>query len=84
MEDAKHGNATAKGCVVFISWENLDRMYDVKMDKESLYNNGFVPLREEAELGVGNGVVYDVGRWAAGEEELWDYVENGDLKRGSL
>lgn len=41
----------ARGCMVFFEWESLDRMFEVKGDVDSLFNNCFVPLRDEAEGG---------------------------------
>ena len=38
-------------CVAFIKWNSLDEMYDVKRDDDSLFNNGFVPLKAEATKG---------------------------------
>ena len=38
-------------CVVFLNWKSLDQMYDVKQDKDSRYNNRFVPLINEAGRG---------------------------------
>ena len=35
-------------CMVMLEWNSLDEMFDIKMDKDSSYNNGFVQLRNEA------------------------------------
>lgn len=40
-----------KGCVIVLAWESLDEMYDVKKDQNGLFNNLFVPLRDEASVG---------------------------------
>lgn len=40
-----------RGYIVALAWESLDEMYDVKKDHESLFNNLFVPLRDEASVG---------------------------------
>ena len=42
------GQQEIKACVVFIRWYDLDRMYNVKQDKTSLFNNLLVPLLNEA------------------------------------
>ena len=47
-----HGADTARGCLVFLEWGSLDQMFEIKRDKESLFNNCFVPLRDEAERGA--------------------------------
>lgn len=38
--------------MVFFEWGSLDRMFEVKRDVGSLFNNCFVPLRDEAERGA--------------------------------
>lgn len=38
--------------MIFLEWGSLDRMFEVKRDGESLFNNFFVPLRDEAEKGA--------------------------------
>lgn len=40
-----------QACVVQINWENLDEMYHVESDQNSLFNNELVPLRKEAPEG---------------------------------
>ncbi len=47
-----HGPDTARGCLIFLEWGSLDQMFEIKRDKESLFNNCFVPLRDEAERGA--------------------------------
>jgi len=46
--DAADREASSE-CVVIFMWESLDEMHDVKNDQESLFNNGFKPLRDESE-----------------------------------
>lgn len=41
-------NDVPQECAVVFTWASLDDMYDVKSDEDSLFNNGFVPLRNEA------------------------------------
>ncbi len=60
----------ARGCFVFLEWGSLDRMFEVKGDAESLYNNCFVPLREEAGRGGARTALY---------ARLWD---GGGRRRG--
>ena len=48
----EHAAETARGCLVFFEWGSLDQMFEVKNDKDSLFNNCFVPLRDEAERGA--------------------------------
>ena len=47
-----HGAGTARGCLIFLEWGSLDRMFEIKRNQDSLYNNCFVPLRDEAERGA--------------------------------
>lgn len=37
---------------MFLEWGSLDQMFEVKNNIDSLYNNCFVPLRDEAETGA--------------------------------
>ena len=46
------GAGTARACLVFFEWGSLDQMFEVKMNTDSLFNNCFVPLRDEAERGA--------------------------------
>ena len=45
-------DAAARACLVFIEWGSLDHMFEIKKDGQSLFNNCFVPLRDEAEGGI--------------------------------
>ena len=47
-----HGEGTARGCLIFLEWESLDQMFEIKRNQDSLFNNCFVPLRDEAERGA--------------------------------
>lgn len=42
---------SSKDCAVIFKWDSLDEMYDVKQNQESLFNNGFLPLKHEASKG---------------------------------
>lgn len=46
------GEDTARACLVFFEWGSLDQMFEVKRNVDSLFNNCFVPLRDEAERGA--------------------------------
>ncbi|CAF9921826.1 MAG: hypothetical protein ALECFALPRED_001888 [Alectoria fallacina] len=46
------GADSARGCLIFFEWGSLDQMFEVKRNIDSLYNNCFVPLRDEAERGA--------------------------------
>ena len=47
-----HGGDTARGCLIFFEWGSLDQMFQIKRNEDSLFNNCFVPLRDEAEKGA--------------------------------
>ena len=47
-----HGAGTARGCLIFLEWKSLDQMFEIKRNPDSLFNNCFVPLRDEAERGA--------------------------------
>lgn len=46
------GEDTARACLVFFEWGSLDQMFEVKRNVDSLFNNCFVSLRDEAERGA--------------------------------
>ena len=47
-----HGADSARACLVFFDWGSLDQMFEIKRNIDSLFNNCFVPLRDEAERGA--------------------------------
>ncbi|KAL2037867.1 hypothetical protein N7G274_009342 [Stereocaulon virgatum] len=50
INDDRNDQQEIKACAVFIWWYDLDRMYNLKQDKTSLFNNLSVPLLIEASL----------------------------------
>ena len=48
IQDDQNDQEETKACVVLIRWYDLDRMYNVKQNKTSLFNNLFVPLLNES------------------------------------
>ena len=48
VSEIQHEQEGLKACVVLIQWDSLDQMYNVKQDKNSLFNNLFVPLLNDA------------------------------------
>lgn len=51
MKPGRTALEVSRDCAVLFKWNSLDEMYDVKSNQESLFNNGFVPLRNEASEG---------------------------------